>query len=202
MALTERQRRFVEAYLADPDLNATRAYIRSGYKARGHAAESSAWKLLRSAEVKAAIDAANEARRERAKLSADEVLQGIRRLANGDVRKLYHPDGRLKLPHEWDDDTADAVVQVQAEDETPLEKRGRVLARTTKVKLCDKLRARELLGRVVGLFKDDPPPPPAINVNVGVPFDPSKLTDDELRQLQALLGRAGGLGPGGGPAGR
>jgi hypothetical protein len=69
----------------------------------------------------------------------------LRRLAAADVRKLYHPDGRLKLPHEWDDDTAAAVVEVRAEDETTKGKNGKVVARVTKAKLSDKLRAAQLV---------------------------------------------------------
>lgn len=201
MALTERQQRFVDEYLADPHLNATAAYIRAGYQARGNAAEAAASRLLRSAKVKAVIDTAKAARRKRAEITADEVLQGIRRLAFPDVRRLYHPDGRLKLPHEWDDDAADAVLQVDVQDETPEAKAGKVFARATKVRLCDKLRARELLGRHTGLFKDDAPLPPTVNVHVGIPVDPSKLNDDQLRQLKGLLDAAAGPGPPRGPAG-
>jgi phage terminase small subunit len=53
--LTPRHQRFVEAFLADKEQNATAAYIAAGYKARGHAAETNAWRLLRNAEVQAAL---------------------------------------------------------------------------------------------------------------------------------------------------
>ena len=43
-SLNHRHRRFVAEYLVD--LNATAAYRRAGYKARGHSAEASAARLL------------------------------------------------------------------------------------------------------------------------------------------------------------
>jgi hypothetical protein len=47
--LTAKQRRFAAEYLQD--MNATAAYRRAGYRARGHAAEVNACRLLRNAEV-------------------------------------------------------------------------------------------------------------------------------------------------------
>jgi phage terminase small subunit len=51
--LTPKQRKFAEEYCID--LNATAAYIHAGYKARGHAAESNASRLLSNAEIQKAI---------------------------------------------------------------------------------------------------------------------------------------------------
>ena len=69
--LTPKQQRFCAEYVID--LNATAAYKRAGYKAKGHSAESAAQRLLSNVEVKAAIKIAKEKRIERTQVNQDYV---------------------------------------------------------------------------------------------------------------------------------
>jgi len=156
MPLSELQQRFVDEYLVD--LNATQAYIRAGYKARGNAAETNASRLLRNAQVKASVKLGRQAQAQRTEVTADWVID------------------RLRVEAEREGVNASHSARVQA---------------------------LHLLGKHQGLFKDDPPPAAGVNVNVtvGVPFDPSKLSDDQLRQMHGLLAAARSPGPGGVPAG-
>ena len=77
--MTPKQQRFVEEYLID--LNATAAYRRAGYAAKGNAAEVNAARLLRNAQVQEAIVEAQAKRSERTAITADYVLQGIQEVA-------------------------------------------------------------------------------------------------------------------------
>ena len=77
--MTPKQEAFVREYLID--LNASAAYKRAGYAAKGNAAESSAVRLLRNAQVKAAIAAAMEKRADELEISAKYVLESIKRVA-------------------------------------------------------------------------------------------------------------------------
>lgn len=79
MALNRRQQKFVEEYLVD--LNATAAYKRAGYAARGNAAEVNAARLLRHAQVSEAIEAGMAARSAQTGLTAEYVLSSIKRIA-------------------------------------------------------------------------------------------------------------------------
>jgi len=72
--LTAKQARFVEEYLID--LNATQAAIRAGYSEK--TADVQGCKLLRLGKVKAAVDAAKQARAERTLITQDEVITGLR----------------------------------------------------------------------------------------------------------------------------
>jgi phage terminase small subunit len=83
--LNPRQQRFVEEYLVD--LNATAAYIRAGYVARGNGAEVNASKLLRHPKVAEAIQAGMAARSARTGLTAKYVLESIQRLAENAERE-------------------------------------------------------------------------------------------------------------------
>jgi len=74
---------FVQEYLKD--LNGAQAYIRAGYKARGHIAEVNASRLLRNAKVIAAIQAEKEKRAARVQLSQDAILEELHLLSHSDI---------------------------------------------------------------------------------------------------------------------
>lgn len=73
VALTAKQRRFVEEYLVD--LNATQAAIRAGYSAK--TAYSQAERLLRNVEVAQATAAGKAARSIRTGVAQDDVIAGL-----------------------------------------------------------------------------------------------------------------------------
>lgn len=106
--MTPKQEAFVREYLID--LNATAAYKRAGYAAKGHAAESAAERLLRNVEVQSAVSKAQRSRANRLEITADRVLQELARIAFFDPRKLLREDGTPKPLHELDDDCAAAVA--------------------------------------------------------------------------------------------
>lgn len=84
--LNAKQLRFIDEYLID--LNATAAYKRAGYAAKGNAAEVNAARLLRHAQVQAAVAAAMKARGERTRMTADQVLKLAESMLMADVNGL------------------------------------------------------------------------------------------------------------------
>jgi phage terminase small subunit len=176
VALTPKQQRFVQEYLVD--LNATQAAIRAGYSAR--AANTNGPRMLVDAGIAAAIAEAQKARGERTGITADRVLTELARLAFADGRRLYRPDGTLKLPHEWDDDTAASVAGVETQEQLGREDGDTPVVLTRKVKRWDKKGSLELLGRHLGLFKD--------KVEVSGPGGgPIQLTDAQRAEAVAAL---------------
>jgi hypothetical protein len=71
-----RHQRFVDEYLLD--LNAADAYRRAGYKARGNSAEVNAIRLLRKAQVAAAVAEGMKSRAARVGITQDRVLASSR----------------------------------------------------------------------------------------------------------------------------
>lgn len=71
--LTEKQKRFCQAYLIDP--NATKAAIKAGYKKR--TAESQGSRLLTNVKVKEFLGIKQEKIAEKAELTAAKVLQDL-----------------------------------------------------------------------------------------------------------------------------
>jgi phage terminase small subunit len=141
--MTKKQQRFVEEYLID--LNATQAAIRAGYSEK--TAYAAGQRLLKNVETE--IASALAARSSRTEVTADRVVQELARIAFVDTRQIFEwgPDGVTLRPS--DELTEDEAAIVEEVSETR-SKTGRSI----KAKRFDKLKALELLGRHLGMFKD------------------------------------------------
>jgi len=89
VALTEKQKRFVDEYLVD--LNATRAY-KAAYSScrKDEAASVNASKLLRNAKVDAYVQQRMKQREKRTEITADKVLQRWWDIATADPNEIVH----------------------------------------------------------------------------------------------------------------
>ena len=123
--MTGKQNVFVQEYLKD--MNATQAAIRAGYSA--HTAYSIGQRLLSNVEISQAIDAAMSERSERAKLTADYVLQNLHEIAQRCMQKS----------------------PVMVKGEQAIDDEGRHMW-TFDAK--NALRALELIGKHMGMFSD------------------------------------------------
>jgi phage terminase small subunit len=81
VALNDKRAAFVREYLID--LNAAAAARRAGYSAK--TADRTGYDLLRIPEVAAAVEAGKAERAERASLSAEMVIDGLRSIAQGEA---------------------------------------------------------------------------------------------------------------------
>ncbi|MFY3310904.1 terminase small subunit [Achromobacter ruhlandii] len=159
MALTDKQRRFVDEYLVD--LNATQAAIRAGYSAKtaGQIGEQN----LRKLEIAAAVQEAQAIRAKRTEITQDMVLRELAKIGFSDIRKIvrwgktelrvtdsdtddeenvteaYHGLA-LVSADDIDDDTAAAISEISEGREG------------LKVKLHDKRGALVDIGRHLGMF--------------------------------------------------
>ena len=184
--LNPKQQRFVDEYLVD--LNATQAAIRAGYSQKTAASQGE--RLLKKAEVQQALSRRMKAREQRTEVTQDRVVKELAKIAFGDPRNVmsWGPGGvTLKASAELTDDEAALVSEVS---ETTTERGG-----SLKLKTNDKLKALELLGRHLGMFRDkvevtgkDGGPIQTQNADL----DLSSLSDEELEALERLVAKAGG----------
>ena len=86
MSLTDKQAAFVREYLVD--MNATAAYKRAGYVAKGNSAEVSAHRLLRNPKIAAAVEAAQASLAERTEITQEMVLRRWWDIATADPNEL------------------------------------------------------------------------------------------------------------------
>lgn len=85
---------------------------------------------------------------------AQRLLAELGRISFIDARKIYKEDGSLKPVDEWPDDVAAAISGVEI-TEAKYDKDGEEVSPSVKkVKLFDKLKALEMLGRNLKMFTD------------------------------------------------
>lgn len=161
MALTAKQKRFVEEYLID--LNATQAAIRAGYSVRS--ASEIGNENLRKPQIRAHIDEALAERSKRTGINADRVLQELARIAFVKATDVIDTDDATIKQYASDDDLA--VIQSVKVKVIPT-KEGDGVER--EIRLNDKLKALELLGKHLGMFKD--------KLEINGSMDVVKIIDD------------------------
>ncbi len=154
--LNEKQIRFIEAMLIEPDAKA--AYIAAGYKARGSAAEANASRLLRNDKVKNALQAARNARAERTEITADKVLKELALIGFSNMADYAKWAGEGAYFYDSDDLTreqAAAVAEVSSKKTTrKTQNDDDVETVEIKLKLHDKKGALVDIGRHLGMFTD------------------------------------------------
>lgn len=140
--MTQKQKRFVEEYLLD--LNATQAAIRAGYSP-GTANEQGA-RLLANVSISRAIAQQMADRSRRTGVNADRVVLELARIAFANAGDLIDAgDATLKDDASRDDLAAIQSIKVKDMGDMGIER---------EIRMADKLKALELLGRHLGIFND------------------------------------------------
>lgn len=115
--LTDMQERFCYEYIKD--LNATQAATRAGYSAK--TANEQGARLLVQVSVRSLIDKLLAEQRAKAKMTADEVLEELAKLARSNIKRLFvtetgddgKPRTRMMRPDEMHDDDAAAIAGME-----------------------------------------------------------------------------------------
>lgn len=140
--MTKKQKRFIEEYLID--LNATQAAVRAGYSS--DTAYSIGQENLKKPEIKMRIDKAMAARSRRTGVNADRVIMELAKIAFVNASNVIDPKtATIKEGAAEEDTAAIQSVKVKTFGEDGLER---------EIKMADKLKALELLGKHLGMFKD------------------------------------------------
>lgn len=140
--MNERDRRFCEEYLID--LNATAAAIRAGF-APATARNAAAWikpDNPTKPSARAEIDRLIAQRSQQTGISAERVIRELARIAFVVITDVIDPGTATLKPDATPDDLAAiAFLKIRGDEH--------------EVRLADKLRALELLGKHLGLFTEN-----------------------------------------------
>jgi phage terminase small subunit len=143
--MTQKQKRFAEEYLID--LNATQAAIRAGYSVQS--AGSIGEENLRKPEIDSTIKRVMAERSKRVGISADRVLTELAKIGFANISDVADFDDATVRNAAMRDDTA-AIQSIKVK-RIPMED-GEIIER--ELKLHDKVKSLELLGRHLGVFND------------------------------------------------
>ena len=162
--MTKKQKRSVEEYLID--LNATQAAIRAGYSP--DTAKSIGSENLTKPDIQARIAKAMAERSRRTGVNADRVIMELAKIAFVNASDVIDADtATVKADALPEDTAAIQSVKVKTFGEDGLER---------EVKMADKLKALELLGKHLGMFKDK------VELSGSLETEKTKL-DDLLQQM-------------------
>lgn len=154
MALTEKQRRFVDEYLID--LNATQAAIRAGYSVK--TAKDIGCQNLAKLNIQQAISEKMAERSKRTGVNQDRIVLELAKIAFVNAADVIDSDdATIKAGATADDTAAIQSVKVKV---IPT-KEGEGVER--EIRLNDKLKALELLGKHLGMWNDK------LDVNLNIP---------------------------------
>jgi len=175
-SLNKRQALFCR-YFVDSGLNATRAAIQAGYSPKTATVQAS--RLLTLVKIQAHIERLYAQRMRRSEVTAEAVLQGLSAVAFSDIRELVGTDGNIQkladLSPEAQASIASFDLTAQADGSTGL----------SRVRLADRVRALEILGKHLGLLSE-------IHAHVVFTADQlASMTDAQLDKVESahvLLG--------------
>ena len=163
--MTKKQKRFIEEYLID--LNATQAAIRAGYSP--DTAKSIGSENLTKPDIQARIAKAMAERSRRTGVNADRVVMELAKIAFVNAKDVINTEtATVKADALPEDTAAIQSVKVKTFGEDGLER---------EIKMADKLKALELLGKHLGMFKDK------VELSGSLETEKSKL-DDLLQQMR------------------
>lgn len=173
--MTNAQKRFCDEYLID--FNASRAY-KAAYKSckSDLTARTNASKLLTKTNIQKYISEKQKEIEEKTEITQKKIIQELAKIALFNIKDIYNENGTLKKVTELDDDTAKAISGVKilqkagpmkislskTNDEIPLE---HIPEQTVEFKTNDKTKALELLGKHLGMFKEN------VNLTQDKPFE-------------------------------
>ncbi len=163
--MTQKQKRFIEEYLID--LNATQAAIRAGYSP--DTAKVIGSENLTKPDIRAQIDRAMAERSKRTGVNAERVIQELAKIAFVNAAEVIDPKTATVKEDALPEDTAAIQsVKVKTFGEDGLER---------EIKMADKIKALELLGKHLGMFQNN------VNVTLG--------TSDKLDDIISQIGGEG-----------
>ena len=154
MKLTAKQIRFVDEWLID--FNGKQAAIRAGYSAK--TAEATAARLLRNVKVQAEISRRQKDLQRRTEVTQERVVKELARIAFANIADYLHVETQTRTKDDGTEVTYQIVMLSETED-LSVDQRAALAnvkqnVNGVEIKLHDKIKALELLGRHIGMFTD------------------------------------------------
>lgn len=177
--LTAKQEQFCLEYVVD--FNATQAAIRSGYSKK--TAYRTGFENLSKPQIKKRIDELKKPREDGPKNLREKILMRLETIAFTDLNEF------MENEYYEDEATGEKVFYSRKIKENIFdsEKLAAIQglepgAYGTKLKMSDRIKALEMLGRHTGFFNEDTTQKPETNQ-----YDFSNISSDKLRKIKAIL---------------
>ena len=154
MKLTAKQIRFVDEYLVD--FNGTQAAIRAGYSEKTAAATAA--RLLRNVNIQAEISRRQKDLQRRTEVTQDRVVKELARIAFANIADYVHVETQTRTKDDGTEVTYQTVMFNETQELSADQRAALAVVKQSvngfELKLHDKIKALELLGRHIGMFND------------------------------------------------
>lgn len=148
---TDKERLFCYEYIIDK--NKTKAAIRAGYSERN--AGKIGFELSEKPRIKTRIEEMMADTFKKLEVTREAIIGELARIALSDIGDLFNEDGSMRPIHEIPEDTRRAIAGVDVDE--LFEGRGderEHIGFTKKLKMWDKNKALELLGKSLKMWTD------------------------------------------------
>lgn len=169
MNLSNNQKLFCQEYLK-LGMNGTQAYLNVYKSVKKEAtARTNASRLLTNANIQEYVKELQEKVEEKAIVSIEDIVKELYKIGFSNVKDLYDESGKLKEISNIDTNVASVISSIKVQQragamnlslkkeskDTDLDVDIQHLDEWVKeIKFCDKLKALELLGKYLGMFKE------------------------------------------------
>lgn len=154
MKLTPKQMRFVDEYLVD--FNATQAAIRAGYKAK--TAHVIGAENLRKPKIAEEVARRQKDLQRRTEVTQDRVVKELARIAFANIADYLHVETQTRTKDDGTEVTYQTVMFNETQELSADQRAALAVVKQSvngfELKLHDKIKALELLGRHIGMFND------------------------------------------------
>lgn len=152
-AVAERERLFVDAYIANGN-DGAKAARTVGYSAKD--AKKQAFTMLRRPNVVKALAERREKLAVRYELTTESVIGELSKIVHADPRRMFAANGTILPVKDWPDDVAGMVASIEVDELFEGSGKEKVwTGYTKKVKLWDKNSAIDKAMKHLGLFEKD-----------------------------------------------
>lgn len=182
-SLSNQQKLFCQKYL-ELGMNGTQAYLNVYKSVKKEAtARTNASRLLTNANIQEYIRELQEKVEEKAVVTIEDIVKELSVIAFGDRTEIAKYKEEIDKDPITGNETRYCRVEITATDKLS-ENAKKMIAGYKRnavginVETYDKMKALELLGKYLGMFKDEAP---TINNNIVNPY--ANLSEEELRKL-------------------
>jgi len=149
--LNDRQEMFCKEYVVD--FNGTQAAIRAGYSK--NTANEQAAQNLTKLSIQARIKELIHERSEEVGITGKRIIDEFAKIAFSSIAHLHNTWISLKEFNDLTEDEKASIESIKTRTRTIKENDGDVEIEEIQIKLYDKQRALENLGKYIGIYKED-----------------------------------------------
>ena len=175
--MRDSHKRFAEKYFET--LNGSESALYAGYSSKTSAEQG--YQLLKREDIQQYLSELRKKEAKKHNVTKERLIEEYAKIAFFDIRDIYNEDGNLVNIKDLDSKSAGAIASIKSFEEYETDKAGNknLIGTNKEVRVFDKIRALQDLGKHLGLFeKDNEQKKSEVNIN---------LSKEKIKQISDTL---------------